>query len=103
MTAMRPRTPATDSLSKRRQLDSVSLDCHHFGVHVQDCAERTTVSVYRIESDSSLDVMLGVDRRAQSLEIADRCPVRCAVRANVRIHTAAEVRGEVSRTARIHG
>ena len=36
-------------------------------------AESTTVSVHRIESDSSLDGMLGVDRRAQSLEIADRC------------------------------
>jgi hypothetical protein len=103
MIAMRPRTPATDSLSKRRQLDSVSVDCHHFGVHVQDCTESTTAPVHRIESDSSVDGMLGVDRRAQSLEIADRRPVHSAVRSNLRIHTAAEVRGEVSSTAGIHG
>ena len=103
MIAMRTRMPATDSLSKRRQLDSVSVHRHHFGVHVQDSAESTTVSVHRIESKSSLDGMLGVDRRAQSLEIADRCPVHCTVRSNVRIHTAAEVRGEVSKTAGIHG
>ena len=66
-------------------------------------AESTTVSMHRIESDSSLDGMLGVDRRAQSLETAGRRPVHCAVRSNVRIRSAAEVRGEVSRLAGIHG
>ena len=103
MIAMRRRTPATDSLSKRRPLPSVSVHYHHLGVHVQHGAESTTVSVHRIESDSSVDDMLGVDRRALSLETADRCPVHFAVRSNVRIHTAAEVRGEVSRPAGIHG
>ncbi len=73
------------------------------GEEALNVSESTTVSVHRIESDSSLDGMLGVDRRAQSLEIADRCPVHCAVRSNVRIHTAAEVGGEVSSTAGIHG
>ena len=103
MIAVRPRTPAIDSLNKRRQLDSVSIHFHHFGVHVQDCAESTAASVHRIESNSSLGGMLGVDRRAQSLEIADRCAVHAAVRSNLRIHTAAEVQGQVSRAAGIHG
>jgi hypothetical protein len=82
-------------------LDSPIVDCRHFGVHVQDCAESTTVSVDLIETDSSLDGLLGVGQRAELLEIADGCPVHGAVGSNVRIHTAAEVLRKISRAAGI--
>jgi hypothetical protein len=73
-------------------LGSPDVDCRYLGLHVQDRAESTAVSVDLTDTDSSLDGMLAVGRRPE---------LHCAVRSNVSIHTAPEVRGEVSRMAGI--
>jgi hypothetical protein len=73
-------------------LDSPNVDCRHLGLHVQDRAESTAVSVDLTDTDSSLDGMPGVGRRAE---------LHCAVRSNVSIHAAPEMRGVVSKMAGI--